>query len=58
MRCFEKWVYKIEKLGFYAKIDRNFSTDWCEYFKIYGLLLLLLFQIFSFYNKYYLKIFS
>ena len=24
MGCFEKWVYKIEKVGFYAKIDRNF----------------------------------
>ena len=33
MECFEKWVYKIEKEGPYAKIDRNLCTSWCEFSK-------------------------
>ena len=31
MKCFEKLVYKIEKIDFYTKIDRNFCTDLCKY---------------------------
>ena len=30
MRCYEKWVYKIEKVNFYAKIDEMFCMSWCE----------------------------
>ena len=29
MRYFEKWICKIEKVGFYVKIDKIFYLSWC-----------------------------
>jgi len=31
---FEKWLCKIEKEDFYAKIDIHFYMSWCECSKI------------------------
>ena len=30
MRCYEKWVCKIEKVNSYAKIDEMFCMSWYE----------------------------
>ena len=33
MRIFENQLWKIEKIGSYAKININFYTNWCEWSK-------------------------
>ena len=28
--CFEKWVWKIEKVSYYSNIDNDFCTSLCK----------------------------
>ena len=36
MECFENWVFKIEKISSYIKIDRNFCAGWWKGSKVRG----------------------
>ena len=35
MEFYKKWICKIEKVGFYSKIDKKFYTNWCKYSKYF-----------------------